>query len=180
MVSKTLVRLLKLLIMEANEILEKLRILIGTGMRVSTIEAAIKMPKNNLSGIISGSKKFPPRWQKNIQEWLESLEKPSTVPYLVTEQEGQLIRLQSLGITTEGQTFEQAVNAVIFLAGEYKGRCQELEKAAAEKPADASDAIKALKEAAAKQIPKERDTPLGRGSWRDDQLRNLTYLISRL
>lgn len=51
-----------------------------------------------------------------------------TIPYLKSEYEGQLIRLKSLGITTEGQTFEQAINAVIFMAGEYKGKISEFEK----------------------------------------------------
>lgn len=74
-------------------------------------------------------------WQKNKPK--KNLDKES-YPYLMLEKDGQIIRLKSLGITTEGQTFEQAVNAVIFMAGEYKGKCADLEKQLGEMIANSS------------------------------------------
>lgn len=52
-------------------------------------------------------------------------EPDSEYKYLVSEKEGQGIRMKSLGISLESQTFEQAVNAVIFLAGDYKGKYEQ-------------------------------------------------------
>lgn len=112
--------------MSVDEIFEKLSLLIQTGARPSWIEKKAGLPTNNLSSVLSGKKKMPEKWKNKLVPFLDGLEKPSTFNYLISEQEAQLIMMKSLGIPVDsGSTFEQLVNAVIFLAGDYKGKWQE-------------------------------------------------------
>jgi hypothetical protein len=115
--------------MDEKEIIEKLKLLIATGVRIGAIEKKLCFPENNLSGVLSGKRILAERWKPKFEQYLNDLEKPSTFPYLISEQEGQLMRMASLDVPIDsGATFEQLVNTVIFLAGDYKGKLQELEK----------------------------------------------------
>jgi len=62
--------------MGRNEILEKLKLLIQSGVKVSAIEVKAGLPKNNLSGVLAGKKKFPEKWVGKLEFFLNDLEQP--------------------------------------------------------------------------------------------------------
>lgn len=164
--------------------IEKLKLLIQSGIRITALENGIGLPKNNLSAVLNGKKQMPQKWVEKIRVFLDNLEKPATSPYLNSEKEGQLIRIKSLGIPIDdGSTFEQIINTVIFLAGDYKGKYQELQKQSEGSPTGLDELSKLkrqIQQIKEEKIPDARNTTLGRPVWQkeqDNKIRALEYQI---
>jgi len=110
--------------MTTQEIADKVKLL---NISSRKIEAAIGFSRNNLNRHLKHPEKMSAKVARQLEVFIEQQTKP-TISYLKCEYDAQLILLKSLGITIEGQLFEQAMNAVIFLAGELKGQVQKLTK----------------------------------------------------
>jgi hypothetical protein len=62
--------------MGVDELIEKLKSLIGKGVKISSIEKKLGLPKNNLSSIINGIKKMPEKWKPKLELYILDTEQP--------------------------------------------------------------------------------------------------------
>jgi len=63
--------------MTNSELIEKLRLLTLSGVRISAIEKKVGIPKNNLSGVLNGKKPMAAKWQPKLEAYLSDLEQPT-------------------------------------------------------------------------------------------------------
>lgn len=79
-----------------NELVEKLK---SCGVKKSEIEKQLGMPKNSLSGMLTGSKEIPKKWAEKLQQFLDgTFEVPTTVeaPLIVVEKETPLTNIKGV------------------------------------------------------------------------------------
>ena len=57
--------------MDFQEAVTIIKKIIEDGTRVTAIEQELKIPKNNLSGFLSGTRATPEKWQKKLIAWAE-------------------------------------------------------------------------------------------------------------
>ena len=52
-----------------------LKTLVNDGVRMGDLEEELKIPKNHLSGYLSGNRKTPPKWQEKLIDYAKRVEK---------------------------------------------------------------------------------------------------------
>lgn len=114
--------------MEWSEIIEQLKLLNKSGMKIAVMESKIGLPRNNLSGIINGTRKPSKKSKEKFEAFFRDIENPPTFSYLTVEKERQLLLMKSLGIPVEAALFEQCINTVIMMAADYKAKFEALKK----------------------------------------------------
>lgn len=78
-----------------NELVEKLK---NCGTKKSEIEKQLGMPKNSLSGMLSGAKPIPKRWEEKLQDFLDGKieESPATTTEILIAE--KVVEKPSIGI----------------------------------------------------------------------------------
>lgn len=117
---------------------------------VSKIEKALGMPPTTLQKVLSGKRSLPKKWERVLEGYFVCQGKPAITNYVADK---FVMEVKKYPLTPED----------------------------AERPSLSPEEIKKeISRLMGEQIPKERDTPLGRKSWNKEQDKKIEELKKQL
>lgn len=176
--------------MEQSEIIKSLKLLTIEGVKLKDIENEIGLPKNNLAGILNGSKIFPKKWTTRIEEYLQSYKKKKVV--FVEDGNGnwetldgrkcKLVWLDELDkitkdfLTSEKAVFKMENVGFAIPTKNVSGYPVTVTVTKKDHYVDNSEIEKQIAAVKAEKIPPERNTTLGKKIWQKEQENRINEL----